>query len=99
MFLDKDFNLNVLAKLLNTNTSYASRIINDYKQQTFKQYLVGLRIDVLINNLEKNPIMRKHSIEALAESIGYTNASSFTRIFKGYAGVNPSEYLKKKYLE
>jgi len=83
--------------MLNTNTSYLSHIINEHKQKTFKHYLIDLRISVLIKNLEKNPILRKHSIEALAESVGYTNASSFTRIFKNHIGVSPSKYLKEKY--
>ncbi len=98
-FLNKDFSLPVLAKLLNTNTSYLSRIINDHKNQTFKQYLIDLRINELIKNLDENPVMRKYSIEALADSIGYKNPSSFTRIFKNYTGVSPSEYLKKNYSE
>lgn len=99
IFLDKDFSLSVLAKLLSTNTSYLSKIINEYKQKTFKQYLIDLRINVLIKSLEENPILRKHSIEALAESIGYSNASSFTRIFKNHTGISPSQYLKEKYLD
>jgi len=97
IYLNKDFSLNVLAKLLNTNTSYLSRIINEHKEKTFKQYLIDLRITTLIKNLDENPIMRKYSIEALAESIGYTNASSFTRLFKNHVGVSPSKYLKENY--
>jgi len=99
IFLSQDFNLGVLAKTLNTNTSYLSKIINQHKKKSFKQYLIELRIAALLNNLDKNPIMRKYSIEALAESIGYTNASSFTRIFKNYLGENPSSFLNKKYPE
>ncbi len=97
MYLDKDFSLSVLAKLLKTNTSYLSRIINEHKQKSFKQYLIDLRISALIKNLDENPIMHKYSIEALGNSIGYTNASSFTRVFKSHVGVSPSEYLRKKY--
>lgn len=99
LFLDKNFNLSFLAKKLETNTSYLSKTINEYKQKTFKQYLIELRIKVLLENLDENPIMRKHSIEALAESIGYNNASSFTRIFKSYLGESPSAFLNKKYPE
>jgi len=97
IFIDKDFSLTVLARLLNTNTSYLSRIINEYKQKTFKQYLIDLRINLLIKNLEENPIQRKHSVGALAKSIGYNNASSFTRIFKNHTGLSPSLYLKENY--
>jgi len=96
-FLESDFNLAYLSKNLKTNTSYLSKIINESKKTTFKHYLVDLRIKYLIEQLDENPILRKYSIEALAASIGYTNASSFTRIFKKYAGVSPSKFLKEKY--
>ncbi|WP_299121383.1 helix-turn-helix domain-containing protein [uncultured Winogradskyella sp.] len=94
VFTDQDFSLNTLAKLLNTNTSYLSRIINEQKKLTFKQYLNDFRIRFLIKQLNENPVFKKYSIEALANSVGYTNASSFTRIFKNYTGMSPSEYLK-----
>lgn len=97
LFLNKDFNLAHLSKLLNTNTSYLSQTINKHKKLTFKQYLMDLRINFLIKQLDENPILRKHSIEALAESIGYKNASSFTRIFKNHIGISPSEYFRKRY--
>lgn len=97
IFLDKDFNLNTLAKILKTNTSYLSRIINEHKNISFKQYLIGLRITHLIKELDKKPILRKHSIQAIAESVGYSNASSFTRIFKNYTGKSPSVFLKERY--
>jgi YesN/AraC family two-component response regulator len=58
---------------------------------------MDLRINYLIQKLDENPILRKHSIEALADSIGYKNASSFTRIFKNYTGISPSKYFKQKY--
>ncbi|WP_299438443.1 helix-turn-helix transcriptional regulator [uncultured Aquimarina sp.] len=97
LFLEEDFSLGMVANQLNTNTAYLSKIINKHKQKTFKQYLVELRINVLLKKLDENPIMRKYSIEALAESIGYVNASSFTRIFKNYVGESPSSFLNKKY--
>ena len=97
LFLDKEFSLNVLAKLLNTNTSYLSRIINEHKKVSFKQYLIDIRIKALIKELEENPVVRKYSIEAMAESVGYKNASSFSRIFKNYVGITPSKYLSEKY--
>ncbi len=97
ILLKQDFSLSVLAKLLNTNTSYLSRIINTHKNKSFNQYLLEYRINKLIKNLEEKPIMHKYSMQGLAESIGYKNASSFTRAFKKFMGISPSQYLKEKY--
>lgn len=94
-FLNKDFNINMLAKELNTNTSYLSFIFNKNYNSNFKQYLTKLRIDFLLSQLKSNPKFKNYTIKALAEEIGYTNASAFTRAFKKYKGVTPSEYIKK----
>ena len=99
LFLKEDFSLNFLADMLDTNTSYLSKIINEHKKLSFKQYLIDLRIKYLMKQLDENPIIRKYSIEALAQSVGYTNASSFTRIFKSYLGESPSSFFNRTYPE
>jgi AraC-like DNA-binding protein len=93
LFLDSDFNINKLAKKLKTNTSYLSSIINEKKGKPFKQYIAELRINYLIKQLGKNPTLKKYTIKALAEEIGYTNASAFTRAFKKHTGKTPSGFL------
>lgn len=93
-FLKPDFNINVLAKKLNTNTSYLSYLINQESNQSFKQYITQLRIEYLIRKLKDDSKFRNYTIKSLAEEIGYTNASAFTRAFKKYKGVTPSEFIK-----
>ncbi|MCL7752875.1 helix-turn-helix domain-containing protein [Polaribacter sp. Z022] len=93
-FLKPTFNINVLTKKLNTNTTYLSYIINKTKNKTFKNYITELRIEYLIKLLAENKDYRKYTIKYLAEEIGYTNASAFTRAFKKYKGVTPSEFIK-----
>ena len=93
-FLNLDFNIQFLAKKLNTNTTYLSYTVNRLKNQPFKQYVMKLRMAYLINKLQEENKFRNYTIKALAEEIGYTNASAFTRAFKKYKGITPSEYLK-----
>ncbi len=95
LFLNSDFSLLFVSKALKINRTYISKTINESKGVSFKKYLAKLRIDHLIELLESEPKYRKYSINALGEEIGYTNASSFTRIFKNEVGCSPSEYLKR----
>jgi AraC-like DNA-binding protein len=92
-YLDSTFNINKLAKQLNTNTSYLSSIVNEKKGKTFKQYITELRINYLITIIQKDSKYRKYTIQALGEEIGYTNASSFSRSFKNFTGETPTNYL------
>jgi AraC-like DNA-binding protein len=93
-FLSCDFNIKALATKLETNTSYLSYIINNTKNQSFKQYITKLRIDYLINKLNTEEQYQNYTIQYLAEEIGYTNASAFTRAFKKELGITPSEHIK-----
>ena len=92
-YLDSTFSIHQLAKNLNTNTSYLSSIINEKKEKTYKQYITELRINYLITILQKDSKYKKYTIQALGEEIGYTNASSFSRSFKNFTGLTPTNYL------
>lgn len=94
LFLKSDFSIQLLAKNLDTNTTYISYLINNTKNQSFKQYVAKLRIDYLMTLLENDKKYRKYTIQTMAEDIGYTNASAFTRAFKKQVGVTPSAYIK-----
>lgn len=98
LFMNKDFDLATLAKLLDSNTSYVSKTINEHIGKTFKEYLLELRMNALLNDLEQNPIIRKYSIDALAEYTGYSNPSAFSRAFKKHVHISPSQYLKETYI-
>ena len=93
-FLSSEFNIKVLAKKLETNTSYLSYILNNTKKQSFKQYVTKLRIDYLIRKLNTEEQYQNYTIQYLAQEIGYTNPSAFTRAFKKELGITPSEYIK-----
>jgi AraC-like DNA-binding protein len=49
---------------------------------SFKKYITQLRIEYLIKELKEEHIYRNYTIKYLAEEIGYTNASAFTRVLK-----------------
>ncbi|WP_408035288.1 helix-turn-helix domain-containing protein [Tenacibaculum aestuarii] len=93
-FLRPDFSINYIADKLETNNTYVSFIFNKHHDESFKQYCIKLKINYVVEKLKSNKTFRKYSIQAIADEIGYTNASAFTRAFKKHVGVTPSAFLK-----
>lgn len=93
-FLKPNFSINFIAEKLDTNTTYVSFVFNKHHNESFKQYSTKLKINYVVEKLKTEKNFRKYSIQAIAEEIGYTNASAFTRAFKKHIGVTPSIFLK-----
>ena len=94
-FLSNTLNQNVLAKQLNTNPNYLSRVINADKNKNFTSYINDLRVSHVIQLLQQDKSLRKYSIKALAAEIGYNNAESFSKAFKKTTGMYPSYFIKQ----
>ena len=93
-YLSQKITLNSLAKKLNTNANYLSKIINHYKKNSFTNYLNSLRIHNIANQLQENTIIRKFTIKAIAQEAGFNTSDSFSKAFLKLKGVKPSEYIK-----
>lgn len=64
-FLNKDFNLNTVAKKIGTNTTYLSQAINSYMKKTFREYSSELRINYILKELSKNKKLRNYTHKLL----------------------------------
>lgn len=93
-FLDKNMNLDLLSKELNTNRAYLSRSVNELKGKNFSQYLNELRINYIIEELKTNTQLQKYTIASIAEHAGYNNSVSFTTSFRKITGTLPSYFIK-----
>ncbi|WP_290698179.1 helix-turn-helix domain-containing protein [Lacinutrix sp.] len=94
-FLDNNINLTKLSKKIGTNSSYLSKVINKIKKKSFSQYLNDLRIDYIIKELKNNSLLRKHTIYAIAQEIGFNNSESFSKAFYKKAGIYPSYFIRQ----
>ena len=93
-FLRKNITLDTLSKELDTNRDYLSKLINELKGKNFSQYLNQLRINYIISELKSNEKIRKYTIAAISEDIGFNNSESFTNAFKKITGTLPSYFIK-----
>ena len=94
-FLKQDCSSYNVAKKINTNTSYLSKVINSHYGKNFNTYINDLRINYTIVRLKNDVIFRSYSIQSIAEEVGYKSADSFTKYFKKDTGLNPSFYIKE----
>ncbi|WP_294276271.1 helix-turn-helix transcriptional regulator [uncultured Chryseobacterium sp.] len=93
-FLQKNITVDGLAKDLGTNRDYLSKSVNELKRKNFSQYLNELRITYIVEELNNNERLRKYTIAAIADEIGYNNSESFSNAFKKITGTLPSYYIK-----
>ena len=71
-----------MAKDFNSNRDYLSKSVNELKAKNFSQYLNELRINYIVEELSHNEKIRKYTIAAIADSIGYNNSESFSNAFR-----------------
>lgn len=89
-----EFNLNMLAETVKSNTKYVSQVINDMYGKNFKTLLNESRIREASKRLTDKGGYGRMTIQAVYESVGYTNSVSFIRAFKNVNGMTPSEFQK-----
>lgn len=94
-YLRADFTLQNVARKIKTNTSYLSHVVNNHFHQTFSEYSNDLKIRYVIDKMESDSKYREFSTQAVAESVGYKNAVSFTKSFSKKTGLTPYQFSLK----
>ena len=93
-YIKQDMSLSTLASQLNTNTKYLSEIIKQHKGKKFSDYINGLRITYITEQLYNNPVYRDYKNSYLAECCGFSSREVFTVVFKKETGVSPSYFIE-----
>ena len=70
---------------------YVSRILKERKGMTLRQYIIAYRIKAAKRLLE----VSGKTVNEIAEELGFTDASYFTKVFKGEVGETPKEYRNR----
>lgn len=91
IFLDKNLNINDLAKKMGTSKTTLSRIINSYCNENFpallNKYRVNEAIKLLMNSQTKN-----YKMEYISDLSGYNNRQVFHSAFKKSTGLTPQRF-------
>lgn len=90
----QDFTLQMLANMIESNTSYVSWAINSTYGKNFKSLLNEARIREVTRRICDTEHYGHLTIQAIAQSVGYNSQTNFIKTFKRIIGMTPSMYQK-----
>ena len=93
IYTNHDLRITDVAKMLNTNRSYASRLLNDMFNTNFADLINRYRINKAVE-LIKSSVDDELSADDVATMSGFASVSSFYRSFKKETGLTPGDYKK-----
>ncbi|MCB0278910.1 MAG: AraC family transcriptional regulator [Calditrichaeota bacterium] len=94
LFKQDDLKLSDISKTLGLPNYQLSQVINEEKQQSFRDYLNEYRIAEALKLLETEN--QNYTIDAIAYESGFKSRSAFYTAFKKNMLITPTEYLARK---
>lgn len=92
-FLNATLTVHALAKMLQTNSSALSRVINECHQKNFFSFINSYRVQEFVK-LAIQEKYQHYTYLALAYEVGFNSKSTFNKAFKKEHNKTPREYLK-----
>ena len=92
-FCSQNPSLKKVSEAFNTHPNSISRLINQYTDGNFNDFVNGFRIRLAIERL-KSKDYNYLTIEGIGQSVGFRSKSSFYQAFRKQTGMSPSQYLK-----
>lgn len=90
-YVEEDISRDDVAVHVCLNPAYLSRL---FKKETGKN-LIDYLIETKTNRAKELLDSTEMTVSAIAQQVGYSNFSHFTRMFKKQYGVNPQEYRRR----
>lgn len=90
-----DISLENIAEAVGLHPSYVCALFKKRFGQSFLNILHGYRLKIAKELLIQD---RKASIDSIAQQTGYTSSNQFSRVFRKYEHMTPSEYRNRHHL-
>jgi AraC-like DNA-binding protein len=92
-YRNPDFNINTLATHLNKSVTHISKALNQKNDINFKSFVNTYRINEVKLHLNKGE-HETYTLKHIYTMAGFTQQTTFNRIFREVEGVTPSEYIE-----
>ncbi len=89
--INGQLSLNSVAEHFAISTSHLSRLFKEKSGMNFSDYLVNAKLETAAKLLIEEKQLK---ISDISETLGYSNISYFTKLFKETYGVTPTQYRK-----
>ncbi|WP_211748108.1 response regulator [Paenibacillus sp. Marseille-Q4541] len=97
-FIDNHLSENItsidMARYLYLNSSYFSRYFKRLTGVNFTDYVHEYKMKIAAKMMKTSG----QTLESLAIGLGYSDRTYFSKVFKKYVGMTPSEYKRKHYV-
>lgn len=91
VYLKKHLRIEDVADMIYTNRTYISKLVKEEFGCGFAEFINRKRIEYACTLMRANPQLTQ---EQIAERVGFTHSSSFSRVFKQYTGFTFREVQK-----
>lgn len=90
---ESDLSLRKIAQELGVNASYLSQQFNKETGKRMTEYLAELRVEAAKRLLFAEDTM---AVSRIATAVGYSDVNYFSRIFRKYTGMTPTEFRNRR---
>lgn len=94
-FIEDNYNKNItvsdIAQHIKINRSHLFKIFKATMNQSPQQYIINYKLNKACDLLRKST----YSINGISDLIGFSSAEYFSRLFKKYKSISPSQYRYK----
>ncbi len=95
-FLQQNLTLDIVAKMIGSNRTHLSYVLNVHFDVTFPTYLKALRIRYITNLLVEETIYLSYKIETLAKICGMANRQIFSAHFLEINSIRPRDFIRMR---
>ena len=94
LFEDEELTLTNMARHLDSNPSFISKVINNGFGKNFNDFINGYRVEALIEKLRAGG-HKTQTLMSLAFDCGFNSKATFNRAFKKHTGLSPSDWMHR----